>query len=78
MNTQILKSFIDRLGKIGIKVELMSNVPWIYLDKVNGNKVKEKYEGDHGFTAFWYPVRVGEQIKFTSIKEVFKMIRKYR
>jgi hypothetical protein len=30
--------FINRLKKIGIELELMGNVPWIYLSKVNGNR----------------------------------------
>ena len=28
--------FVERLKKIGIQIELVGNVPWIYLNKVNG------------------------------------------
>ena len=31
--------FINRLKRIGIELELSSNYPWIYLEKVNGNQV---------------------------------------
>jgi hypothetical protein len=65
-----IKSFVNRLAKIGIKVELFGNYPWIYLDTVNGKKVKDKFQGDHGFTVFFY----GED-ELTSIPIVFKKIR---
>lgn len=39
----------NRLAKIGIDIEYASNVPWIYLDKVNGMKVTEINEANHGF-----------------------------
>jgi hypothetical protein len=48
-----LKSFVERLDKIGIKVGLVGNYPWVYLDTVdtvNCKKVKGKYGGNHGFT----------------------------
>ena len=37
-----IASFINRLGKLGIEVDLISNFPWIYLYKINSKKVKEK------------------------------------
>ena len=67
--------FNRRLKKLGINIECFSNVPWIYLDTVNGNKVKNTYQGEHGFTAFWYPIRLGEKVEFTNRREVFKLIR---
>lgn len=66
-----IKSFVDRLNKIGIKVELMGNYPWVYLDKVNDKKVWGLYEGNHGFTVFF--VNKGERI--TNISVIFKKIR---
>jgi len=36
------------MKKIDIDLELSGNVPWIYLDKVNGNKIKpEDYSSNH-------------------------------
>jgi len=70
-----IKSFIERLSKIGINVELISNYPWIYLDKVNGNKVKEKFQGNHGFTVFFL---TKDGVKITDISIIFNLIRKLR
>ncbi len=70
--------FINRLEKIGIGVELVGNYPWIYLDKINGVRVTEKFQGNHGFTIAFLPVRVDRELRFTDITEIFKLIRKYR
>lgn len=67
--------FVKRLEKIGIKVELFGNYPWIYLDSVNGIKVKSKFQADHGFTIAFYPIRIGEDYVFTDIKRIFLEIR---
>ena len=72
-----IKSFVDRLAKIGIDVELVGNYPWIYLYKINGKYVTEKFRGNHGFTIAFEPVRVGKKLKFTDIGEIFKLIRRY-
>jgi hypothetical protein len=68
------------MKRIGIELELSSNVPWIYLDKVNGNKVKpEDYSANHGYTIAWYPVRAELKPHLDSdIKRTFNIIRKYR
>jgi len=39
----------DRLEKIGINCELLANVPWVYLNKVNGVEVQGKMNSDHYF-----------------------------
>lgn len=69
--------FIERLKKIGIDITLSSNFPWIYLDTINGKKVTEKFHAEHGFTIAFLPIRHNQQIKFTDITEIFKLIRKY-
>lgn len=71
-----IDSFVNRLKKIGIEVTFKGNIPWIYLDTVNGLKVTDRYEGNHGFTAFWYGVRSGSVPRISDITEVFKQIRK--
>ena len=76
-----ITTFIERLKKIGIKIELFGNIPWIYLDKVNGNKVKkEDWNTEHGYNFAWYPVRLGEKahLDWSCIKRTFKIIRKYK
>lgn len=66
--------FIERLNKIDIKLELIGNYPWIYLRGVNGNKVKETYLANHGFTIGF----LNKEFVFTDLKEIFKIIRKYK
>lgn len=69
--------FISRLKKIGIDIEVSTNYPWIYLDKVNGNRVKEKYLSEYGFTIAFLPVRISQELKFNDISEIFRIIRIY-
>jgi len=75
-----IQVLIRRLKNIHIDIELKGNVPWIYLDTVNGNKIKpEDYSSDHGYTIAWWPVR--SELKphlDEDIKRMFNIIRKYR
>lgn len=73
-----LNTFITRMDKIGINIELFGNYPWIYIDKINGKKVTEKFQGNHGFTIAFTPIKPGKDIEFTDIKEIFNLIRKYK
>ena len=73
-----LDIFVKRLEKIGIEITLFGNYPWIYLDTVNKNKVKETFQANHGFTIAFLPVRLEQELNFTDIGEIFKAIRKYR
>lgn len=70
-----IKSFVERLAKIGIKVELSGNFPWVYLDKVNGIKVWERFHGNHGFTVFFLASRKGQVDQITDIGRIFAKIR---
>ena len=72
-----IQKFINRMKRLGIETTYASNVPWIYLDTVNGKKVKTKLDGKHGFTAFWAGVKAGDKIKVNNITELFKEIRKH-
>ena len=69
--------FIQRMKKIGIEVTLVGNVPWIYIDTINGKRVKEKFRGNHGFTIAFLPIREGVELQFTDIGKIFNLIRKY-
>jgi hypothetical protein len=79
MEDNVINRLVPRLRKIGVNVELLGNYPWIYLDKVNGNKVKREdfFEGNHGFTIAFLPLK-DEKMELTNIKEIFKIIRKYK
>lgn len=70
--------FIERMNKLGIKIILTSNYPWIYIDNINGKRVVETFSGNHGFTLAIIPIRPDGEIQFSDIKEIFKLIRKYK
>ena len=75
-----LDTFVNRMNKLGIEVQLVANYPWIYIRSVNGNIIKEEdyFEGDHGFTIAFLPVRMGQELTFTDITRIFQLIRKYK
>ena len=77
MEDNVINRLVPRLRKIGIDIELIGNIPWIYLRKVNGNTVKEKFNADHGFTIAFYPLK-GQKMELTDTTEIFKIIRKYK
>jgi hypothetical protein len=78
ISTDKLGVFVERLKKIGIDVKLSGNFPWIYLDKINGVRVTERFEANHGFTVMFLPGRNDSPpSEFTDITEIFKLIRKY-
>ena len=69
--------FIGRLDKIDIEVKLSGNYPWIYIERINGKSVTETFQANHGFTVAFTPIKKGQEIQFTDITEIFKLIRKY-
>ena len=80
MEDNVINRLVPRLKKIGIEVELAGNYPWIYLEKVNGNRVKKEdfYFGNHGFTIAFLPNKLGEKMEILDITKTFDLIRKYR
>lgn len=76
-NKSKLSTLIRRLKPLGIEMEMFGNYPWIYLDKVNGIRVTEKFMAEHGFTIAFSPLKNGDDITLSDNKEVFKVIRKY-
>jgi hypothetical protein len=70
-------TFVNRMKKLGIDVKLTGNYPWIYIDSINGKRVTEKFEANHGFTIAFLPIRENQELHFTDITEIFKLIRKY-
>ncbi len=77
MGRNAKEEFQENSKKLGIDVEFGANFPWIYVDKINGQRVTEKFEADHGFTVAFLPVRRDMPFRFTDIGEIFKLIRKY-
>ena len=75
-----LTIFRDRMKKLNIDIELMGNYPWIYIDSINGNRIKREdyFEGNHGFTIGFLPIRPDQEFHFTDITKIFELIRKYR
>lgn len=67
--------FIKRLEKIGINVKLGANYPWIYIDEINGKRITKKYQSEYGFTLAFLPIRKEQELQFTNISEIFKLIR---
>jgi hypothetical protein len=82
MNPQyeVLNTLMRRMKKLNIDLELSSNYPWIYLTSVNGNRIKKEdyYDGNHGFTIAFSPLKPDEKVKITSITKTFRVIRKYK
>ncbi len=75
MNTRLISQFLRRLEAIGINIQLCTNYPWVYLRAVNGTQISEVFQADHGFTAFFTPVRPGGRTRFSDRARVFKKIR---
>ena len=76
----VLSRLVPRLKKIGINIEMVGNYPWIYLEKVNGNRVKREdfYYGNHGFTIAFLPIKPDKKMEILDITKTFEIIRKYK
>lgn len=72
-----LTKFLNRLEKIGVKLELISNFPWVYINKINDIIVLDKYKSDHGFVIGYQPIKKGNHFQFEDISKIFKLLRKY-
>ena len=78
ISTDKLDVFVKRLKKIGIDIKLSGNFPWIYIQEINGKRVTETFQANHGFTVMFLPGRNDSPVsEFTDIKEIFNLIRKY-
>jgi hypothetical protein len=60
-------------------VEYAFNFPFVYVDSVDGSKVKPEdyYMANHGFTIAFYPTR-GLAMEITNVRKLFQLIRKYK
>ena len=77
MEKDKLTVFVDRMKRIGIDIKLVGNYPWVYINSINGKRVTEIFEANHGFTIAFLPVRADKELAFTDITEIFKLVRKY-
>lgn len=68
--------FNRRMKKLGIKIEYISNIPWIYIRRINDKPVTENFQANHGFCAFWYPVKNDQTVVFSDRRKVFELIRR--
>jgi len=69
--------FVKRLQKLNVEIKLSANYPWIYISHINGKQVTEKFQANHGFTVAFTPIKKGQELEFTDIREIFKLVRKY-
>jgi hypothetical protein len=67
-----IDNLVRRLRKININIELGMNYPWLYLDFVNGKKVRETFWGEHGYTICFLTTE-----RFIDLHHFFKLLRKY-
>lgn len=72
-----LISFIRKMDKIGIKLTFSSNYPWVYLDTINGKKVKETYHSEHGYLIGYSPIKVNQHFEFDDLHNLIELIRIY-
>ena len=64
-----------RLRNIGIEIELTANFPFIYLYKVNGKLVTEKFDSEHGFVIMLLPISTGTKPRLNDSKIFFEKVR---
>lgn len=75
----VLSILKNRLSKLGIELEFVGNYPWIYLDRVNGIRIRqEDFTANHGFNIAWYGIRNEDKIRFAEDpKTIIALIRRY-
>jgi hypothetical protein len=80
MGEDVISILVKRLRRCGIEIELSGNYPWIYLDKVNGNRIKqEDFTANHGFNIAWFGIKNDDKIKLAEDpKTIISIIRKYK
>lgn len=79
MTQDPLSTLRQRMQRIGIEIELSGNYPWIYLDRVNGIRIRqEDFTANHGFNIAWFGIRNEDKIKLAEDpKTIIALIRRY-
>lgn len=62
MENDKISIFKNRLKRLGFDIELVVNYPLVYITKINGNSVNEKYNSDHCFSLAYLPIRDNQEI----------------
>jgi hypothetical protein len=72
-----LERFIARMSRLGIKLQLEGNYPWVYLESVNGNTISRRYGSEHGYVLGFTAIRLDAEKSFDyyDLKDAFKTIR---
>jgi hypothetical protein len=75
----VLSILKNRLSKLGIEIEFVGNYPWIYLERVNGIRIRqEDFTANHGFNIAWFGIRNEDKIKLAEDpKTIIALIRRY-
>ena len=75
----VLSILKNRLSKLGIELEFVGNYPWIYLERVNGIRIRqEDFTANHGFNIAWFGIRNEDKIKLAEDpKTIIALIRRY-
>ena len=69
--------FKNAMESIGVDIEMAQNYPWIYITKINGINVTEKFRSEYGFTIAFRSIKNDSEITFTNKKKLFELISKY-
>jgi hypothetical protein len=79
MTQDPLSTLRQRMQRIGIEIEFVGNFPWIYLDRVNGIRIRqEDFTANHGFNIAWFGIRNEDKIKLAEDpKTIIALIRRY-
>lgn len=74
-----IKSLKKRLKSIGIEIQVLYNVPWIYLVSVNGKPVDTTEYKENPHILSYYPTKFSmvedEKIFLNDIGKTFSIIR---
>jgi hypothetical protein len=79
MTQDPLSTLRQRMQRIGIEIEFVGNYPWIYLERVNGIRIRqEDFTANHGFNIAWFGIRNEDKIKLAEDpKTIIALIRRY-
>ena len=79
MTQDPLSTLRQRMQRIGIEIEFVGNFPWIYLERINGIRIRqEDFTANHGFNIAWFGIRNEDKIKLAEDpKTIIALIRRY-
>jgi hypothetical protein len=72
-----LNEFRQLTEACGVDIELIANIPFIYIDKINGEKVTEPFNSEQGFCIAFVPLKTGEETMVTDLEKVTWLLSTY-